>query len=405
MTGEDTFLPCTPYGIIEMMKEAGITIEGKHAVVIGRSNIVGKPVGQLLLREHATVTYCHSRTANLSAITRQADLLIVAIGRAKLVKAADVKPGAVVIDVGMNREDGKLCGDVDFDEVSEVASFITPVPGGVGPMTITMLLENTILSAQKSLVGALDMASQTIFTVSELTRYIKGLYEGDPLLQHVWIRGEISNFNHHSRGHMYFTIKDAKSRIQSVMFASQNRYLAFKPENGMNVLVRGEVNVYEPYGQYQFYAQEMQPDGIGSLYLAYEKLKGLLEQEGLFSEERKKPIPRFPQSIAVITSPTGAAVRDMMSTLKRRYPIAERTLLPVLVQGEEASRSIAKAITQANLAAKFDVILLGRGGGSIEELWPFNAEEVARAIAGPSYRLFQRSVTKQIIRLATLLLI
>ncbi|WP_088104728.1 bifunctional methylenetetrahydrofolate dehydrogenase/methenyltetrahydrofolate cyclohydrolase FolD [Halalkalibacter urbisdiaboli] len=149
MTGEETFLPCTPYGIVEMLKEANIELEGKHVVVVGRSNIVGKPVGQLLLNENATVTYCHSRTKNLEEMTKQADILIAAVGVTKMIKEKHVKPGAVVIDVGINRENGKLCGDVDFEEVKEVASHLTPVPGGVGPMTITMLLENTIQSAER----------------------------------------------------------------------------------------------------------------------------------------------------------------------------------------------------------------------------------------------------------------
>lgn len=148
MTGEKTFLPCTPYGVVEMLKEAAIELEGKHAVIVGRSNIVGKPVGQLLLNENATVTYCHSRTKDMRNLTTQADILIVAIGRPKFVTADDVKEGAVVVDVGINRVDGKLCGDVDFDGVKEKASYLTPVPGGVGPMTITMLLENTIQSAE-----------------------------------------------------------------------------------------------------------------------------------------------------------------------------------------------------------------------------------------------------------------
>ncbi|GAE36344.1 bifunctional methylenetetrahydrofolate dehydrogenase/methenyltetrahydrofolate cyclohydrolase FolD [Halalkalibacter akibai] len=148
MTGEETFLPCTPYGVVEMLKEAEIDLVGKHVVVVGRSNIVGKPVGQLLLNEHATVTYCHSRTANLRAMTNLADILIVAIGRPNFIGAEDVRQGAVVVDVGINRVDGKLCGDVDFDKVKDKASYITPVPGGVGPMTITMLLENTVQSAR-----------------------------------------------------------------------------------------------------------------------------------------------------------------------------------------------------------------------------------------------------------------
>ncbi|WP_242218854.1 bifunctional methylenetetrahydrofolate dehydrogenase/methenyltetrahydrofolate cyclohydrolase FolD [Bacillus cereus group sp. BfR-BA-01380] len=151
MTGQDTFLPCTPHGILELVKETNLDITGKHVVVIGRSNIVGKPVGQLFLNENATVTYCHSKTANIKELTKLADILIVAVGRAKIVTADYVKEGAVVIDVGVNRlETGKLCGDVDFDDVLNVASHITPVPKGVGPMTITMLLENTVLSAQRA---------------------------------------------------------------------------------------------------------------------------------------------------------------------------------------------------------------------------------------------------------------
>ncbi|MFB5661999.1 bifunctional methylenetetrahydrofolate dehydrogenase/methenyltetrahydrofolate cyclohydrolase FolD [Alteribacillus sp. HJP-4] len=150
MTGQETFLPCTPFGIIKMLEQENITMEGKHAVVIGRSNIVGKPVGQLLLNNNATVTYCHSRTKNLSEMTKQADIVIAAVGRAEIINDSHLKEGAVVIDVGMNRkDDGKLCGDVDFEKASEKASFITPVPGGVGPMTITMLLHNTVLSAAR----------------------------------------------------------------------------------------------------------------------------------------------------------------------------------------------------------------------------------------------------------------
>ncbi|WP_338465153.1 exodeoxyribonuclease VII large subunit [Shouchella rhizosphaerae] len=219
------------------------------------------------------------------------------------------------------------------------------------------------------------------WTVSEATRYIKQLLEDDPHLPEIWIRGELSNFKQHTRGHMYFTIKDEGSRMQAVMFAGYNRFLRFKPENGMNVLIRGEINVYEPYGQYQFYAKEMQPDGIGSLFAEYERLKKALEAEGLFAEERKRPIPRFPTHIAIITSPTGAVIRDMMTTLKRRYPQIRVTLFPVLVQGEGAPLSISRALEQASMANIFDVVIVARGGGSIEELWAFNEEMVARAIA------------------------
>ncbi|GEL06905.1 exodeoxyribonuclease VII large subunit [Salisediminibacterium halotolerans] len=218
------------------------------------------------------------------------------------------------------------------------------------------------------------------WTVSQLNYKVKYLLDTETSLQNVWLRAEISNFKHHSRGHMYFTLKDGKARVSSVMFAGNNRYMKFRPEDGMNVLVRGSVSVYEPYGQYQLYVKEMQPDGIGNLYLAYEKLKEKLEKKGYFLEEHKKAIPKMPASIAVITSPTGAAVRDIITTLTRRYPLAKVTLLPVAVQGEAAVSSIANAIHQANSAGRFDVIITGRGGGSLEELWAFNEEAVADAI-------------------------
>ncbi|MFS0787221.1 exodeoxyribonuclease VII large subunit [Shouchella sp. 1P09AA] len=219
------------------------------------------------------------------------------------------------------------------------------------------------------------------WSVSEATRYIKRLIESDTQLIEVWIRGELSNFKRHSRGHMYFTVKDENARMQSVMFAGYNQHLRFLPENGMKVLLRGEINVYEPYGQYQFYVKEMQPDGIGSLHVAFERLKQQLEDEGLFAQERKKPIPVYPNHIAVITSQTGAVIRDILTTVKRRMPNVRVTLLPVAVQGDFAPASIERAILQANEAAIFDVIIVGRGGGSIEELWAFNEERVVRAIS------------------------
>jgi exodeoxyribonuclease VII large subunit len=222
--------------------------------------------------------------------------------------------------------------------------------------------------------------NQDFLSVSDLTRQIKQLIDRDSKMQNVWLRAEISNFKRHSRGHMYFTLKDPKSKVQSVMFAGNNRSLKFLPEDGMSVLVRGDITIYEPYGQYQLYVKEMQPDGIGNLYLAFENLKKKLEMAGYFSEERKKPIPLMPQSIAVITSPTGAAVRDIITTITRRYPLVNVTLLPVLVQGPDAPLSIARAIKQANEANRFDVIISGRGGGSLEELWAFNEQVVAEAI-------------------------
>lgn len=225
------------------------------------------------------------------------------------------------------------------------------------------------------------MAEQDRYiSVTALTRYVKRLFEKDRRLGDIWVRGELSNFKHHSRGHMYFTLKDQNSRIQSVMFASQNRSLAFRPEDGMKVLVRGEVSVYEPYGAYQLYAKEMQPDGIGNLYLAYEELKKKLAHEGVFSEQHKKTLPAVPYEIGVITSPTGAAVRDIFTTIKRRFPAARITLFPVLVQGASAAASIVSAIEKANESKFIELLIVGRGGGSIEELWAFNEEIVARTI-------------------------
>ncbi|WLV23525.1 exodeoxyribonuclease VII large subunit [Aciduricibacillus chroicocephali] len=224
------------------------------------------------------------------------------------------------------------------------------------------------------------MSEQRYLTVAALTKYLKRKMELDPHLRNVWLRGEISNFKLHSRGHMYLTIKDDEARMQAVMFAGNNKNLAFMPENGMNVLVRGEVNVFESYGQYQLYIKEMEPDGIGALYMAFEQLKEKLEKKGMFEARYKKPIPSIPNRIGVITSPTGAAVRDILTTISRRFPLVETVVLPVLVQGPNAPESIVQAIEKANDLGSFDVLIVGRGGGSIEELWSFNEEAVAEAI-------------------------
>ncbi|MBE9912998.1 exodeoxyribonuclease VII large subunit [Paenibacillus donghaensis] len=224
------------------------------------------------------------------------------------------------------------------------------------------------------------MESQRVLSIKDLNRYIRMKLDSDNLLSDVWIRGEISNFTHHSSGHMYFTLKDEGSRIRAIMFASHNQRLPFVPKEGSKVIARGNVTVYERDGQYQFYATHMQPDGIGSLYLAFEQLKKKMEEEGLFALERKRPIPKFPETIGVITSPTGAAVRDIMITLGRRYPQARVILYPVLVQGKGAAPSIVRAIRDMNEMEEADVLIVGRGGGSLEELWAFNEEQVARAI-------------------------
>lgn len=219
-------------------------------------------------------------------------------------------------------------------------------------------------------------------TVTALTKYIKQKIDYDPHLQEVLLRGEISNFNHHRSGHMYLTLKDEGATIPAVMFRGHNRHLTFTPEDGMDVLVKGYVSVFERFGHYQFYIESMDPAGIGALYLAYEQLKERLQKAGYFDEEHKKKIPAFPEHIAVITSPTGAAVRDIVTTIRRRYPIVQVTVIPAQVQGEGASESIVEAIRQAHVTqqVEFDTIILARGGGSIEDLWCFNEEKVIEAV-------------------------
>ncbi|MCQ4085883.1 exodeoxyribonuclease VII large subunit [Saccharibacillus sp. JS10] len=219
-----------------------------------------------------------------------------------------------------------------------------------------------------------------ILSIQELNRYIRQQFEADPLLPEVWVRGEISNFTHHSSGHMYFTLKDTGSRVRAIMFASHNKRLPFVPREGTRVVAQGSVSVFERDGQYQLYITEMQPDGVGSLYLAYEQLKKKLESEGLFDESGKRKIPTLPSAIGVITSPTGAAVRDILITLGRRFPGIPVMVYPALVQGKEAAASIVRGIRILNRLGEAEVLIIGRGGGSLEELWAFNEEIVARAI-------------------------
>ena len=216
-------------------------------------------------------------------------------------------------------------------------------------------------------------------TVGALTRYIKYKLDNDVYLQDIYIKGEISNFKKHSRGHFYFTIKDEESRISAVMFASQTSSVTFEPIDGTKVLVRGRISVFPSTGNYQIYVNEMIEDGVGNLYALYEKLKADLKKEGLFNVEHKKPIPKLPNRIGVITAPTGAAIRDIISTINRRYPICEVILFPSLVQGKDAKDDIVRNIKLAD-TYDLDTLIVGRGGGSIEDLWAFNEEIVARAI-------------------------
>lgn len=221
-----------------------------------------------------------------------------------------------------------------------------------------------------------------VISVGQLNRYVKGLLEGDARLAAVYIGGEISNFtNHYKSGHLYMTLKDETAAVKAVMFRGNASKLAFKPEDGMKVIVRARVSLYERDGAYQLYIEEMQPDGVGALQIAFEQLKKKLAAEGLFDESRKRPIPGCPRRVGVITSPTGAAVRDIFNVLGRRFPMAQVVFCPVLVQGEGAAASIASAIERFNAASAADVLIVGRGGGSIEDLWAFNEEPVARAVA------------------------
>ena len=216
-------------------------------------------------------------------------------------------------------------------------------------------------------------------TITQLTRYIKYKIDTDVNLNEVFIKGEISNFKAHSRGHYYFTIKDEGARINAVMFATSTKKLQFTPEDGMKVLVTGKISVFEANGGYQIYVNDMLEDGVGNLYIAFEQLKKKLEAEGLFDQRLKKPIPKIPTRVGVITAPTGAAIKDIISTIKRRCPLTEIYLFPSLVQGEMAKDDIVKQIKKAD-AFGLDTLIVGRGGGSIEDLWPFNEEIVARAI-------------------------
>ena len=224
------------------------------------------------------------------------------------------------------------------------------------------------------------MPERRVWKVSELTERIAGLLEGE--FPDIWVEGEVSNYHAAQSGHLYFTLKDARSQIRCVCFRDQVRGLKFRPEDGLHITVRGGLGVYEPRGEYQIYVSHIEPVGLGALQLAFEQLKKRLEEEGLFDEERKKPLPVLPRRIGVVTSPTGAAIRDILRVLKRRFPNVHVLLFPVKVQGEGAAKEIVAALGYFNRAKAADVLIVARGGGSLEDLWAFNEEIVARAIAG-----------------------
>ena len=224
------------------------------------------------------------------------------------------------------------------------------------------------------------MNNKEYITISDINKIIKYTIEGNEELRDVYIKGEISNFKPHSRGHLYFSLKDESSRINAVMFNYERAGLNFEPKDGDSVLVHGRISVYEATGSYQIYVDSMEIDGIGNLYILFEKLKKKLAEEGLFDPAHKKKIRRVPKKIGVITAPTGAAIRDIISTINKRFPMTEIYVFPTLVQGDAAAENIVRAIHQANEYDDIDTIILGRGGGSIEDLWAFNEEIVARAI-------------------------
>ena len=224
------------------------------------------------------------------------------------------------------------------------------------------------------------MADRYIFTVTELNQFIKDLLDNVPPLTDLLLRGEISNYKMYPSGHHYFTLKDGQCAVKCVLFKGSAMKLRFRPENGMQVIASGRISVYPRDGAYQLYCTGLSPDGVGDLSVAYEQLKEKLRLEGLFDEAHKKPLPPYPQRIAIVTSPAGAAIHDMIRILRRRYPIAKVLLLPVRVQGTEAPAEIAGAIRYANRHQLADVLITGRGGGSLEDLWAFNDERVARAI-------------------------
>ncbi len=225
-----------------------------------------------------------------------------------------------------------------------------------------------------------DAAERKVYTVSQLTRLVRFTLED--LFSSVWVEGEISDFTHHSSGHMYFSLKDADANLSCVMFKRENSRLRFKPEPGTKVLLHGRVSIYVPRGAYQLVVDMMEPKGLGALQLAFEQLKNKLLKEGLFDDARKRPLPFLPLSIGVITSPTGAVIRDMMHVWERRFPKVRVILAPVQVQGPQAPGEIVRAIADMNEFGEADVIVVARGGGSLEDLWAFNDEAVARAIAG-----------------------
>ncbi|MDD2420818.1 MAG: exodeoxyribonuclease VII large subunit [Heliobacteriaceae bacterium] len=221
-----------------------------------------------------------------------------------------------------------------------------------------------------------------IWSVTQLNKYIQGLLEQAPELAAVWVKGELSNFKHHPSGHMYFTLRDRDSAVKAVMFRGRNRFLKFRPENGLQVLVKGQVAIYPRDGVYQVYAQEMEPAGLGGIFLALEQTRQRLAAAGLFAPERKRPLPLLPRKIGIVTAPSGAAIRDLLAVIRRRFPPMPVVLSPAIVQGAEAAPSLIRGLERLASWPGVDVVIIGRGGGSREDLWAFNDEALCRVVAG-----------------------
>ncbi|KAI4453955.1 c-1-tetrahydrofolate synthase cytoplasmic-related [Holotrichia oblita] len=346
MLGNPSLNACTPCGILELIKSTGESVEGKQAVVIGRSNIVGKPVALMLLEANATVTLCHSHTLNFVNFSRHADILVVAVGQKDLIKGYMIKPGAIVIDVGMNREDGKLYGDCDFDSVREVAGYITPVPGGVGPMTIAMLLKNVTKA---------------------------GVFEDELILQEINVTGEILEFKI-SAGNTYILLKEDGCVLNCVYFSSAVEY-----QIGQKVCLSGSVRFYHKSGKVSFIVTAIKILGQGELLAALKLTKEKLAKEGVFSNAR--PLPGLVTKLALITSADGAVLHDFIKTAKPlNYLIIK--IFATKVQGEGASDEIADTLSDINSGkfGIFDAIVIARGGGSAMDLSEFNNEKLARKI-------------------------
>ena len=274
-----------------------------------------------------------------------------------------------------------LDDSISYGEIKCVLAFLKSQENND---SISLMNNKSKKITKKNLVNEKDIYKESpktnVFTVVELTRYLKNLFEKDKKLNDLFVQGEISNLIYHSSGHVYFNLKDEKSQVRCALFRRAKENLKFKLENGMKIVVKGSLEIYEPRGEYSIIVEDIQPDGLGALHLAFIQLKIKLEKEGLFLKEHKIPLPRFPKVIGIITSPTGAALQDILKVIKKRYPLVKVIIIPTLVQGKESASSIVNSIKLMNKIENMEVAIVGRGGGSIEDLWSFNEEIVARAI-------------------------